>query len=99
MPGPNIVGIAVCVGTKMRGAVGTIAALCGFLVIAASAAGLLVATGIKLLLPHRRRPAALIFASVGFGLIIFAKLPLLAVLFSLVPLSIAVAGIERARAR
>jgi chromate transporter len=33
MPGPNIVGIAVCVGAKMRGAVGTIAALCGFLVI------------------------------------------------------------------
>jgi chromate transporter len=33
MPGPNIVGIAVCVGAKMRGAIGTIAALCGFLVI------------------------------------------------------------------
>ena len=127
MPGPNIVGIAVCVGAKMRGAVGTIAALCGFLVIpwaiglslgllyleyahlpvlrnilggiAASAAGLLVATGIKLLLPHRRRPAALVFAGLGFGLIIFAKLPLLAVLLTLVPLSIAVAGIERARAR
>jgi chromate transport protein ChrA len=31
MPGPNIVGIAVCVGAKMRGAIGTIAALCGFL--------------------------------------------------------------------
>src|ERR1700741_618363 len=33
MPGPNIVGIAVCIGAKMRGAIGTIAALCGFLVI------------------------------------------------------------------
>src|SRR3954452_24315172 len=33
MPGPNIVGIAVCVGAKMRGAIGTIAALCGFLII------------------------------------------------------------------
>src|SRR5436305_4814019 len=33
MPGPNIVGIAVCVGANMRGAIGTIAALCGFLVI------------------------------------------------------------------
>ena len=75
MPGPNIVGIAVCVGARMRGAIGTIAALCGFLVIpwaiglslgllcleyahlpilrnilggiAATAAGLLIATGIR----------------------------------------------------
>ena len=127
MPGPNIVGIAVCVGAKMRGAIGTIAALCGFLVIpwtlglsvgllcleyahlpvlrnilggiAATASGLLIATGIRLLLPHRRRPAALLFAVLAFGLITFAKLPLLAVLFGLVPLSIAVAGIEKARAR
>src|SRR4029077_20878958 len=32
MPGPNIVGIAVCVGAKMRGTIGTIAAVSGFLV-------------------------------------------------------------------
>src|SRR5215472_1511141 len=127
MPGPNIVGIAVCVGAKMRGTVGTIAAVSGFLVIpwviglsvgllfleyahltvlrnilggiAATAAGLLIATGIRLLLPHRRRPAALLFAVIAFGLITFAKLSLLAVLFGLVPLSIAIAGIEKARAR
>src|SRR5271166_5794231 len=127
MPGPNIVGIAVCVGAKMRGAIGTIAALCGFLVIpwavgfslgvlcleyshlailrnilggiAAAAAGLLIATGIRLLMPHRRRPAALLFAALAFGLIIFGRLPLLVVLFGLVPLSIAVAGVENARAR
>ena len=127
MPGPNIVGIAVCVGAKMRGTIGTIAAVSGFLVIpwaigfsvgllfleyahlpilrnilggiAATSAGLLIATGIRLLLPHRRRPAALLFAGLAFGLITFAKLPLLAVLFVLVPLSIAVAGIEKARVR
>ena len=127
MPGPNIVGIAVCVGAKMRGTIGTIAAVSGFLVIpwiiglavglffleyahltllrnilggiAATAAGLLIATGLRLLLPHRRRPAALLFAVLAFGLITFAKLSLLAVLFGLVPLSIAVAGIDRARAR
>jgi chromate transporter len=127
MPGPNIVGIAVCVGAKMRGAIGTIAALCGFLVIpwtiglilgllcleyahlpvlrnvlggiAATAAGLLIATGLRLLLPHRRRPAALIFAVLAYGLITFGGLPLLVVLFALVPLSIAVAGFESARAR
>jgi chromate transporter len=127
MPGPNIVGIAVCVGAKLRGAIGTIAALCGFLVIpwavgfslgvlylkyahltvlrnilggiAATAARLLIATGIRLLMPHRRCPAALLFAALAFSLILFGKLPLLVVLFGLVPLSIAVAGIENARAR
>ena len=114
-------------GEAARVAIGTIAALAGFLVIpwavglslgllylkfahltvlrnilggiAAAAAGLLIATGIRLLLPHRRRPAALVFAALAFGLIIFGRLPLLIVLFSLVPLSIAVAYIENARAR
>ena len=111
----------------MRGTIGTIAAVSGFLVIpwaiglsvgllfleyahllvlrnilggiAATAAGLLIATGIRLLLPHRRRPAAVLFAVLAFGLITFAKLPLLVVLFSFVPLSIAIAGIQSARAR
>jgi chromate transporter len=127
MPGPNMVGIAVCVGAKMRGKIGTIAAVSGFLVIpwaiglsvgllfleyvhllvvrnilggiAATAAGLLIATGIRLLMPHRRQPAALLFAALAFALITFAKLPLLAVLFVLVPVGIAIAGIEKARAR
>ena len=127
MPGPNIVGIAVCVGAKMRGTVGTLAALAGFLVIpwslglavglffleyahltvlrnilggiAATAAGLLIATGVRLLLPHRRRPAALVFAALAYGLTTFGGLPLLAVLFGLVPLSVDVAGVESARVR
>jgi chromate transporter len=122
MPGPNIVGIAVCIGAKMRGALGAITAVCGFIVIpwavgfslgvlylryahltvlrnilggiAATAAGLLIATGIRLLMPYRRRAAALLFATLAFGLIIFGRLPLLLVLFGLVPLSIAVAGIQ-----
>ncbi len=91
MPGPNIVGIAVCVGTKLRGSIGAIAAVAGFLLIpwtigftlgvlylqhahhpalqnilggvSAVAAGLLIATGIRMLLPHRGRPAALLFAA------------------------------------
>jgi chromate transporter len=127
MPGPNIVGIAVCVGAKLRGAAGTIAALAGFLLIpwsiglalgllcleyaylpvlrnilggiAAAASGLLVATGLRLLLPHRRRPAALLFAALAFGLIVAGRLPLLVVLFALLPLSIAIAAIEAARIR
>ena len=125
MPGPNIVGIAVCVGTKVRGAIGALAALAGFLVIpwvigltlgllclkyvhlpvlqhtlggiAAAASGLLIATGVKLLIPHRGQPAALLFAALAFALITYVRLPLLAVLFSLVPLSIAVVGIEAAK--
>ena len=127
MPGPNIIGIAVCIGAKTRGLIGTIAAISGFLIIpwagglslgvlyleyaylpvlrnilggiAATAAGLLIATGIRLLMPHRRGPTALLFAALAFGLITFAHLPLLVVLFGLVPLSIAVAGVGSARAQ
>jgi chromate transporter len=128
MPGPNIVGIAVCVGTKLRGSIGAIAAVAGFLLIpwtigwftlgvlylqhahhpalqnilggvSAAAAGLLIATGIRMLLPHQGRPAAILFAALACGLMAFGKLPLLFVLLGLAPLSIAVVGIENARAR
>jgi chromate transporter len=63
------------------------------------AAGLLIATGIRMLLPHRGRPVALLFAALAFGLMGFASLPLLVVLFSLLPHSIAAAGFQNARAR
>src|ERR1700751_237594 len=33
MPGPNIVGITTCVGSKLRGTVGSIAAVSGFILI------------------------------------------------------------------
>ena len=33
MPGPNVVGIAVCVGAKLRGLIGALAATSGFLLI------------------------------------------------------------------
>src|SRR5262249_36197030 len=93
MPGPNIVGIAVCVGAKMRGTIGTIAAVSGFLVIpwaiglsvgllfleyvhllvvrnilggiAATAAGLLIATGIRLVMPHGRAAGFAAFCRAG----------------------------------
>src|SRR5262249_18398773 len=82
--GPNIIGIAVCTGTKLRGVPGAVAAITGFLVlpwsvglalgvlflryaqapllrrvlggVSAAPAGLLAASGLRLLLPHRRRP-------------------------------------------
>src|SRR6267378_980797 len=33
MPGPNIVGITVCVGSKLRGAIGAITSVAGFVLI------------------------------------------------------------------
>jgi chromate transporter len=33
MPGPNIVGITVCVGAKLRGAIGAIASVAGFILV------------------------------------------------------------------
>src|SRR6266436_8531107 len=33
MPGPNIVGITVCVGVKLRGAIGAVSAVAGFILL------------------------------------------------------------------
>src|ERR1700747_3153146 len=33
MPGPNIVGITVCVGSKLRGTIGAITAVAGFILL------------------------------------------------------------------
>jgi len=127
MPGPNIVGIAICVGSKLRGAIGAIAAVAGFILLpwtvglslgglilrhaelavlqhilgglSAATDGLLIGTGIRLLMPHRRRRTALLFATCAFAGMAFTKLPLLIVLFGLAPLSIAATALESARAR
>lgn len=116
MPGPNVVGMAVCVGAKLRGAIGAITAVAGFILVpwtvglsvgililqhaqiavlqnvlggvSAAAAGLLIATGIRLLRPHRARPMALLLAGLAFAGMAFVKLPLLIVLLGLAPLSI-----------
>jgi chromate transporter len=65
--------------------------------ISAVAAGLIIGTGFKLLLPHRRRPAALVFVGLGFAGLAIAKLPLVVVVLALAPISIAVAAVEGAR--
>ena len=108
MPGPNVVGIAVCVGARMRGLVGAIAAACGFVLIplmvgfplgvfylehthlavlqrilggvSSVAAGMLIATGIRMLMPHHRRPHAWIVAGSAVIGLALVKLPLLVVL-------------------
>jgi chromate transporter len=125
MPGPNVVGVAVCVGAKLRGLIGAIAAVSGFVLIpwtvgfllgvlylehahravlqnilggvSAAASGLLIATGIRMLMPHISRPQASVVAALAAGGMVLTKLPLVIVLFSLAPLSIAVAGIGNAR--
>ena len=127
MPGPNIIGIAVCVGARLRGLIGTIAAVSGFVLIpcvlgfslgllylqyshlavlrnilsgvSAAAAGLLIGTGIRMLLPHRNHPHTLIVAALAFGGMTFTKLPLLVVLFGVTLLSITVTQVEATKPR
>lgn len=67
--------------------------------VSAAAAGLVIATGIRMLLPHRRRPVALLFAALAFSGIVFTRLPLSAVLFGLAPFSIAAPWLMTRRAR
>jgi chromate transporter len=67
--------------------------------VAAAAAGLIIATGIRLLRPHRHRPVAMVFAVLAFAGLAVLRLPLLVVVLVLVPLSIALAGRQGVPAR
>jgi chromate transporter len=123
LPGPNVICLTVCVGSKFRGPAGALAAVAGFIIIpwtvgfalgalllhytqiavmqnimrgvSAVGAGLIIATGIRLLRPHRGRKAALLFAGAAFAGLAFANLPLLPLVLVLVPLSITAAYYER----
>jgi len=64
--------------------------------IAAAAAGLIIGTAVRLLAPHRRRPAALLFAALAFAGLALARLPLLWLVAVLVPFSFIAAGRESA---
>jgi chromate transporter len=125
MPGPNVVGIAVCVGAKTRGLLGALIAFVGFAVIpgligftlaliylgqtsiplvqnilsglSAAAAGLMLATGLRMLKPHRRDPRAICIAALAFAGLAVARFPLLLVLAVLAPLSVAATMILRPR--
>ena len=122
MPGPNVIGIAVCVGARLRGLLGATAATAGFVLIpgvigfslgvlwfrhtgvpllqnvligiSAAAAGMMIATGLRLLRSYRRRLPALLFAALAFAGIAIGQFPLLLVLLILTPLSIATAAIS-----
>jgi|SRR6516162_2330069 len=76
MPGPNIVGIAVCVDAKLRGAIGAITARRRLHPVALG------------------RPTALLFTGLAFVGMAFTKLPLLVVLLTLAPMSIAATAAE-----
>jgi chromate transporter len=121
MPGPNVIGIAVCVGARLRGLLGAIAATAGFVLIpgtigfslgvlwfhhtgvqllqnaligiSAAAAGMMIATGLRLLRAYRQRLPALLFAALAFAGIAIGQFPLLLVLLILTPLSIVTAAI------
>jgi chromate transporter len=67
--------------------------------VAATAAGLIIATGIRLLLPHRRRLLALAVAGLAFAGLALAKLPLVIAVVGLIPVSIAMAGRESSSAK
>ena len=123
LPGPNVVCVTVCVGSKFRGPAGALTAVAGFILIpwtvgfalgalflhyteialmqnimrgvSAVGAGLIIATGIRLLRAHRSRKTALLFAGAAFVGLAFAGLPLLLLVLILVPLSIAGAYVER----
>ena len=127
MPGPNVVGIAVCAGAKLRGLAGAAAATAGFILIpgivgfllgellfrhtdarmlqnaligiSAAAAGMMIATGLRLLRANRRWLSALPFAALAFAGIAVGHFPLLAVLLVLAPLSIAIAAFTGVRFR
>ena len=125
MPGPNIVGITLCSGSKLRGPLGAVSAVAGFILVpwtvglavgslclryahlpilqnilgglSSAAAGLMIATGIRLLMLHRNHRTALLFAALAFAGMALTKLPLLVVLLGLAPVSVAGAAIASAK--
>ncbi len=67
--------------------------------VSSAAAGMVIATGLRMLLPHRRRPAALLFAALAFAGVVLTRLPLPVVLLGLAPFSIAAPWLAKRAAR
>jgi chromate transporter len=65
--------------------------------VAAVAAGLLIATGIRMLRARRSGGMALLFAALTVAAVTMSKFPLIAILLGLAPLSIAAARVEAGR--
>jgi chromate transporter len=63
--------------------------------VSSAAAGLIVATGIKMLLPLRRNPRALVFVMLTAFAMVVLKLPLVWIVVALLPLSYGAAVVLR----
>lgn len=59
--------------------------------VASVAVGMILATGIKLVLPYRRHPAAIVIGGLAFLAVGVLRLPLIPVLLVLAPFSVALA--------
>jgi chromate transporter len=67
----------------------------GFAGISAGAAGLVIATGLKMAAPYRRRPIGFAFGLLALGAVGPLRISMIAVLAVLAPLSVAVAWVRR----
>jgi chromate transporter len=123
LPGGNVMNLAVCVGARFGGALGSVAALSGLMVmpvvivlclatlyaefsevptveamfrgLSSAAAGLVVATGIKMMLSLRKSPRALAFVALTIIAMAVLKVPLLLIVLTLLPLSFAALTVLR----
>jgi chromate transporter len=123
LPGGNVMNLAVCVGARFGGALGSIAALTGLMImplvivlclatlyaefstlpavqavfrgVSSAAAGLVVATGIKMALPMRRDPRAMVFVALTIVAVAILKIPLVWIIVVLLPASFAAALVLR----
>jgi chromate transporter len=123
LPGGNVMNLAVCVGARFGGALGSIAALTGLMImplvivlclatlyaefstvpavqavfrgVSSAAAGLVLATGIKMALPLRRNPRAVAFVALTIVAVAILKIPLVWIIVVLLPASFAAAVVLR----
>jgi chromate transporter len=63
--------------------------------VSSAAAGLVLATGIKMALPLRRNPRALVFVALTIVAVAVLKIPLVWIVITLLPLSFAAAVVLR----
>lgn len=119
LPGPNIVNVSICIGSRHFGARGALAACAGLMLapfvlvlmlsalyagyaevpavvnalrgVAAVAAGLILGTALRMAASPRLRSWRAVFGVAAFGAVTWLRLPLVLVLASVVPLSVAAA--------
>ena len=124
LPGPNVLNVAIVVGSRLQGARGALLAFAGLLTlpmtvvltlaalydrygqapgvsgalrgVAATAAGLVIGVGLRMGAPILCQPTALAVSALAFVTIALLRWPLIPVVLVLVPLSVAVAWLERA---